>query len=282
MHFITILNVTKKIKNSLLCAVFLCVLPCAAFPQDDTKPEQTPVEPITIDIETTMAAAVINNFDLKKVLAQGLISDLTVIEKARAFLPTLNVSYLETNERYKYGADSKQHKVSFDSDITIYDGGKTKLAFDVTRLQGKLGANDYKTAVGEFQLQVKLLYLKILQLYKTIGIQEKTFEQGNIQLRLTQNELQLGDRTQIEAMEVEAQVKEVELNLRKAKNEYTNTLNSLKNILKIHWNQELLLKGDIEKDYTFTEMTKDWDMSTYVQIAIKNRKEKDSAELNTG
>lgn len=235
--------------------------------------------PLMVNLDTAIGIAIYNNYDLKKIEAQGLLNKLTTVEKFRNFFPTLGISYMETEENKIRDLDSKQHKITFDSEVLIYDGGKTKLSYDVAKLQSSLSRNDYKIALNQFITQISNAYFKVIQLRQVIGIHTSTLEQGNIQLNLIRREKELGEATTLDVLEIETQIKEIELNLKKAYDDYSNALNEFKILLKINYKQNLLLIGDIEKDFVFSPVPRDISLDDYIAIAIKNRKEVESAEL---
>jgi outer membrane protein TolC len=89
----------------------------------------------------------------------------------------------------------------------------------------------------------------------------------------------LGEATKLDALAIEAQVKEVELNMEKAKNGLTSAFNRLKLMLKIDWRTSLEIAGDIEKDFEFKSLDASITDEYLVSLALKNRKEVESTDV---
>lgn len=231
-----------------------------------------------IDLERALSVAILNNFELKAVKAQKKINDLAIRESWRDFFPTLTLSYLQTEEVRERAPDSRQHKLCIDSTITIYDGGKKRLAYDTARLKSILAANEYRVQLNSFIASVTKSYLGVLQARDTIAIHELTLGQGKMQLSFIQKELELGEATKLDALAIEAKVKEMELNLEKAKDEFIQRVNQFKLLLKIERNAPVVIKGDIEKDFTFFSPENRIDEELLISIALKNRREIESAD----
>lgn len=232
-----------------------------------------------VDLERALSIAILNNFELKAVKAQKKINDLAVRESWRDFFPSLSLSYLQTEEVRERAPDSRQHKLGIDSTITIYDGGKRKLAYDAARLKSILAANEYRVALNNFIASVTKAYLGVLQSRETIAIHELTLSQGKMQLSFIQKELALGDATKLDALAIEAKVKEMELNLEKAKDEYAQRVNQFKLLLKVERTAPLVIEGNIEKDFNIASPLGRVDEELLVSLALKNRKEIESADV---
>jgi outer membrane protein TolC len=234
---------------------------------------------VVVDCDLAVAVALKNNFDLKKILAQSEISGLLISEKFRNLFPTLSVSYLEMAEQRRHDTDTRQHRISIDSDVTIYDGGRAKLDYDIAHLQSELGRNDYQIAYGQLIAQVRLQYFQTIQMKKVISIHEKTLEQGKAQLSIMTRETDIGDATALDLLEIQSQLKEIELNLKKAQDDYTASVNQLKLLLRLDWRIHLEPVGDIERSFIFKPLPEDISTDQLVSVALKNRKEVLSAMI---
>lgn len=233
-----------------------------------------------LNLEKSIAIAMNNNFELKAIRAQRKVYDLTIIERLRDYFPTLSLSYLQTEESVKRDTDTRQHMFSADAEIILYEGGKRSLSYDVAKLKAILARNDYRLAVNTLVAEIRSAYFNILQLRDSITIHEKTLEYGNMQLQFITKELKLGEATRFDKMEIEAKVKEVELNLEKAKDDYTLALNRFKLMLKIDWRQDIEVTGDIEKDFIIQQIDDSFNIDMLTALAVKNRKEIESSKVN--
>ncbi|MEM4755764.1 MAG: TolC family protein, partial [Candidatus Woesearchaeota archaeon] len=204
-------------------------------------------------------------------------NDLIIRESWREFFPTLTLSYLQTEEVRERALDSRQHKLSIDASITIYDGGKRKHAYNAAQLKSILAANEYRIALNNLIATITKAYLGVLQARDIIAIHELTLSQGKMQLSFIQKEFALGDATKLDALAIEAKVKEMELNLEKAKNDLVHRINQFKLLLKIDRTVPLIIFGNIEKDFQIFPPDERIDEDLLIALALKNRKEIESA-----
>lgn len=232
-----------------------------------------------LDLESSIAIAVSRSYELKAIRAGSRVFDLTLRERLRDYFPSLALSYFSTQETARRDVDSRQQRLRLESNLVLYDGGKRGLAYDIARLKSVLARNDYRIALNKLIAEVLSAYLQILQNRGAIAIHGKTLDHGRMQLMLINKELELGETTRFNVMEIEAKVKEIELNRRRAIDDYEISLNKYKLLLKIDWRQHLELLGDIEKDFVLSPLDKKIDEGALVATAIRNRKEVESSDV---
>jgi outer membrane protein TolC len=233
-----------------------------------------------IDLEHSLAIAINNNFELKAIKSRRLVYDLTITERFRDYFPSLTLSYLQTEESIKREADTRQHRFSADTNLVIYDGGRRSLSYDIAKLNAIISRNDYRIALNTLIMEIRNAYFEILQLRDSITIHEKTLERGMMQLTFIRKELELGEATRFDAMEIETKVKEIELNLERALDSYTIALNRFKLLLKIDWRQSIEVIGDIESDFLISPIDEKFSADRLIAMAIKNRKEVGSSDID--
>lgn len=236
-------------------------------------------EIVFLDMESAIGTAINNSFDLKVIDARQKIYDLTIIERVRDFFPSLGLSYTKSDQVSLRTTDSRQRKLVIDSDVVLFDGGKRYLSYSIAKLQAVLARNDYRIAVNKLILDVMGMYLQILETRGTIEIHRKTLDHGRMQLSFIKKELELGEATRFDMMEIDAKVKGVELELEKAIDNYFLALNKFKLLLKIDWRQPIELVGDIDRDFNLKPMDTNTDVNEYIGIALKNRKEVESSDV---
>jgi outer membrane protein TolC len=233
-----------------------------------------------LDLEHSLATAINNNFELKAIKSRRLVYDLTITERFRDYFPSLTLSYLQNEESIKREADTRQHRFSVDTNLVIYDGGRRSLSYDIAKLNAIISRNDYRIALNTLIMEIRNAYLEILQLRDSITIHEKTLERGMMQLTFIRKELELGEATRFDVMEIETKVKEIELNLEKALDSYTIALNRFKLLLKIDWRQSIEVIGNIERDFVISPIDEKFSEDRLVAMAIKNRKEVGSSDID--
>ncbi len=235
---------------------------------------------VKLNLENALGVAISRNFELDAIKATGKVQHLAITERWRDFFPTLSLSYMQTEESRLREPDVRQHRMSVDSQITVYDGGQRSLAYDVAKLQALLARNDYRIALNEIIAKTRNAYFQVLQLRDSIEINRKTLERGKMQLMFINKELQLGEATKFDKLEIEAKVKEMELNFEKSKNDFTTGLNQFKRMLRVDWRQPVEVIGDIENDFIIRSLNEDkFSIDSLVAIAVKNRKEVESTDV---
>jgi outer membrane protein TolC len=245
----------------------------------DTKNKDRTDAIARLDLEHSLAIAINNNFELKAIRSRRLLYDLAITERFRDYFPTLTLSYLQTEESRKREADTRQHRFSADTNILLYDGGRRSLSYDIAKLNAIISRNDYRIALNTLITEIRNSYFEILQLRDSLAIHEKTLERGLAQLRFIAKERELGEATRFDVMEIETKVMEIELNLEKAIDRYTISINRFKLLLKIDWRQPLEVIGDIERDFLISPIDDKFNTDLLVSIAMRNRKEIGSSDI---
>ena len=276
-------------KYILAIAIMTSFLCPPAFPLQQTNGKKNPITPkphvsnktgaAQLDLEHSLAIAIQNNFELKATKSRRLVYDLTIAERLRDYFPSLTLSYLQNEESIKREVDARQHRFSVETNLVIYDGGRRKLSYDIARLNAIISRNDYRIALNRLVTEIRNAYFEILHLRDSIAIHEKTLERGMMQLRFIRKELELGEATRFDAMEIEAKVKEVELNLEKALDSYAIALNRFKLLLRIDWRQPIEIIGNIERDFPVSPIDERFSADRLVVMAVENRKEVGSTEM---
>lgn len=234
---------------------------------------------ILLNYENVLGIAINNNFELKAIGEQKNVTNLTIIEKFRDFFPSLTVTYAQTEESKKRDADTRQHSLKFDSTVSVYNGGNTKLAYDISKLQSILARNDYKIALNKLIAQTTNIYLQTLQQKESIEINKKTLERGLLQLKFITREFELGEATKLSKMEIETKVKEIEYSLKQSVDSYNTALTNLKLLLKLDWRQPANISGDITNNFILHPIASYFTVDKLVSIALKNRKEIESVDV---
>ncbi len=234
---------------------------------------------LMVDLESALGIAITTNIELRAIYAGKQVYELSVTERLRDYFPSLSLSYADTAEVARRDADSRYRKLAVEARFDIYDGGRKGLAYDITRLKAILARNDYRIALNRLTAEVLKSYLDLIQLKGTIGIHRKTLERGLVQLSLIRKELELGEATRFNVLEIEAKVKEIELNLKKAIDNFEIARNRFKIMLRVDWRQSVEILGDVDDDFTLHGPEGSRSIGECVAIAVRNRKEIESGDV---
>jgi outer membrane protein TolC len=161
----------------------------------------------------------------------------------------------------------------------VFDGGARSLLTEIARLQSLQSRNDYRIAVNAIITEVSAAYFDALKNRDAIAIHKNTLDRARMQFEFISKEVALGDATRLDALAIEAQVREVELNLCRAEENYSRSLNRLKLLLRIDWRQAVQIIGDIYKDFLCYPIDGKFSPERLIAIGVKNRKEVASADV---
>ena len=266
-------------------APLLCIVSMKHFCFGDTpgpvrdNAAASTVSVIPLSLETSLGIAITKNFELKVIQSQGFIRKLAIRERWRDFFPSLSLSYMQTEESKQRDTDTRQHRLNVATDIVVYDGGQRSLSYDIARLEQILARNDYRIALNKLITEVSQEFFLLLRSREEIAIHQKTLKRSAMQLEFITREYELGEATKLDMLAISAQVKEVELNLEKAKNAFMTSKNKFRLLLRIDRRQPISIEGDIERDFAFSPPPEEIKTERLIASALKNRKEIESTDL---
>jgi outer membrane protein TolC len=266
------------LKTVLLILIFFSAVFLSA---EEISPAALPVKNETVlalDYRSSISIGISNSFDLKEIRARESVYDLSIYENLREYFPSLTFSYLQTEESRRRESDDRESRVTVETEFPVYDGGRRGLNYDVAKLNSLLARNDYRIALNELMVSIRGEYLNLLKLRETVTINRQAYERGQLQLTFIQKEFELGDATKLSVLEIEAKVREIELSLRQAENDYNSALKKFKLLLRIGRNVPVEIKGDIDKDFVFFPVKGLID-EELISIALKRRKEIESSDV---
>jgi outer membrane protein TolC len=243
---------------------------------DSVSGSEKKSESLKLDISSSVSIALSNSFELEEIRAREGLYSLAIGEKLRSYFPTLTFSYMQTDEVKKRETDSRSSRVSVESEIVLYDGGKRSLEYDSAKLNALLARNDYRISVNRLVVSVREGYLNLLKLNETLKIYKQTLEHGEMQLKFIRKEFELGDATKLSVLEIEAKVKEIELSLKQAGDEFDAASKKFKLLLRISRHTPLEIAGDLDRDFVIIPAG-GVDDEELVAIALKMRKELESS-----
>lgn len=236
------------------------------------------VAPMKVNFTKALTIAISKNHELKAIQARAGIYRYQIEESFREYFPSLSLSYSKTDEVRKRSGDDRQGRLSLSSEVILYDGGRRSLNHDMAKLDAILARNDYRIAMNKLTVQVKNLFLNLLNLKERMAILERTLSAAKLQHSFISKEFELGDSTKLSVLEIAAKVKEVELSLKKSQGDYSSQINKFKLLLKLHRRLPLEIEGQVERDFKiipFHLINKE----ELITIALKKRREIESMVL---
>ncbi len=261
--------------STLLFSLFFFLTAAVSEVSGDNSFDNKKSEVLKLDIISSVSIAVSNSFELEEIRAREGLYSLATGEKLRSYFPSLKFSYMQTDEVKSRETDSRSSRISVESEVVLYDGGKRSLDYDSAQLNALLARNDYRISLNRLVVSVREGYLNLLKLNETSKIYKQTLEHGTMQLNFIRKEYEIGDATKLAVLEIEAKVKEIELSLKQAADEYDAAAKKFKLLLRINRHTPLEITGDLEKDFIIIPAG-GIDDEELVSIALKMRKEIES------
>ena len=258
--------------------LFICIFCVSSY---DARGEsvirnQSETAILKLDIISSVSIAVSNSYELDEIKAREGLYSYAIEEKLRSFFPSFTFSYMQTDEVIKRDTDSRTSRLSMESEIALYDGGKRSLDYDVAKLNALLARNDYRISLNKLIVSVREAYLNLLKLKETVRIYEITLEHGMMQLEFINKEFELGDATKLSVLEIEAKVKEIELSLKQAVDEFEAASRKFKQLLRINRHTPFEISGDLDNDFVIIPVS-EINEEELISIALKKRKEVESS-----
>lgn len=249
-----------------------------AFAVEGAVFDNSESDTLVLDLDRAVGMAISNSYELKEIMAREEVYMLVVDENFREYFPSLTFSYMHTDEVLIRDTDDRECVLKADAEFLIYDGGKRSLNYDIAKLNALLAVNDYRIAMNKLVMNVRNSFLNLLRLRETVNIYRMTLEMGNMQLGFIKKEYELGDATKLSVMEIEAKIREIELSLKEAMDEYESALKQFKLLLRIDWRVPVKITGDVEKDFIFIHPGK-IDEDEMISMAMRRRKEIESGKV---
>ena len=270
----------KELSVIQFLALLFLSIPAVYDPQMKYAHAGSEEKILVLDIERAAGIAISNSFELKEIMAQEEVYGLIIDESFREYFPSVTFSYLQTDEVRLRETDSRESRISVNTEFLLFDGGKRSLNYDVARLNAIVAGNDYRIALNRLLSNVRKAFLNLIQLKEATAIYRMSLDMGNMQLGFIRKEYELGDATKLEVIEIEARIREIELLLKQSVDEYESALKQFKLLLRIDWRLPVEIKGDINRDFFFISPEK-IDEDEMIALALRQRKEIERGRLKS-
>lgn len=230
-------------------------------------------EPNTLrmDLQVAEDLAQKNSIDLQ---LQGMERNLTqanILEKWRAFLPQLRVSYLNNEQVRIRDFDTRSHQMRVDVTQPVYDGGRMSLAYDLSKLDVSLLGYKYRQLRNKVILDTRSNFFRLLQAIHTVQSRERSAERAELQAKLSKKEFEVGTLTKIEYLDVVSKYKQIVTSLIKEKRDFESLELTFKQGLRLSPSLELLIDKETLHKLTFREI--DQKFEDLFALAMANRPE---------
>ena len=239
----------KRVLRKVVILLILAPGPYAALHARE-KPEvaieqQPAAGTLLLDVKQAEAVGIHNDPTLKVIRYQRVLRGLVVDESWREYLSTASVSWDRSKAIVDNEDDSRSQSIRLNVDQVVYDGGRRGLALDAAKSDLALSRYDYRLAVTDLKFRIRQAFYSILSSRARLNSLQRSRERQERQLEFAERELELGETTQVEVLEIRNRTNEIILQEKTAQIEYKNAVEEFKLLLRLESNVRLRLKGDI-------------------------------------
>ncbi len=204
---------------------------------------------LRLDLGTAVRVGIANNFALIAARNRKVALKELITERWRAYLPSVGVSYSRTRDINQDAADVLSHEIRLNIEQVLYDGGRRNLDLDLAKIDAILARSDIRILLNRLRLDIQRAYLRVLAASGKIDLNQKSLERARLQLKQVRLEEKVGLATRVQVLTVASRVREIELAMRQAANEYRQANHDLKLALNLDFEVDLVPTGDLFRDF---------------------------------
>lgn len=203
---------------------------------------------ITLDVQRAEQLAVSNSPEIRVIRYQQAIRRMVVQENWRAYLPEAGVSWTRNSTIVENESDTQSQRLILSLDQVVFDGGRRDLSLQAALSDLALSKYDYLLRLNDLKFGVRSLFYSILAARARIKTLELSIERQGKQLEFARAELDLGESTKLEVLEIENRLNEITLQKKSAEIEASRALRQLKLQLRVPQEVSLNLEGDLLRE----------------------------------
>ncbi|NOY07786.1 MAG: TolC family protein [Spirochaetes bacterium] len=203
-----------------------------------------------ITIDDALRTAIKNSYQLKAAALRLESAKAGFAMDLRAFLPSLSVSFGNSDSVIINGADtySKQFTVKLNQPITT--GGRNYIRRTIVRINLLLKQKQLKEQKFSLQDAVWNAFYKLLMNREKAKLQKDAFDISGNQLKIARLEKEQGSITELELLETEIEIKNLEIQIADTELTIKGLEYNLNKLLGLKVFKPLILKGKNLKKYT--------------------------------
>ena len=255
-------------KGLTVCAVvFLTVLTSPAFAQspdrsvspgggapnatnssaadiDPDAPEPDPdAEKSVLGLDDAERIAESNNFDLRVLNMERDIAEDAIDARLRDFFPSLSFSYRRNRTIARRDFDNGNHSVQVSVSQPVFDGGRTALAYEVSKIDARLARERITESRNQLRFQVRQQYLQLVQEKENIAIARAAFDSARATLDRASVEHRQGAITELDYQEILTEYDRRALELEQRTAAYNDGRQDFAQLLRMDSQGQLEVKG---------------------------------------
>ncbi len=177
--------------------------------------------------------ALTNSFELRMLRAERGIADQNIKGKFRDFFPTVSVSYRQNRTVARRDFDQGRYSVQLSVSQPVYDGGRSKLAYEIAKIDARMARSQYWQNTNQLRFQVRQGFLKLQQQRGNISVSRASMESARALKIRSSMERKQGEITELDYREVENEFTRRVLTLKQEEETYKDGLIDFKNLLRL-------------------------------------------------
>jgi len=223
---------------------------------------------IAIDLASALERAKKHSFELRQALFDLRTDEARRRMAYRLFLPTLSLSYAQNDSVLYDSPDTRTKKISVALSQLIWDRGKRNHSLRLKEIDLGIERRLIEFREDDLMISVVNSYIGIL----TLGMKRKIIDETMIlareQARIAAEETRLGDRKEIDYLDILTRVKDLELELAAARRDEARALHEFGKLLGLGRGETMRPAGRIDENYRGSVLAGEEDV--YLRLARRN------------
>jgi len=176
------------------------------------------------------------------------------------FLPTLGINYSETDSISMDSSDTRSKSIQVSLQQEIFDGGKRKLAYEMSQLNSMYAFQEYEQSIRSFSSSVIAMYYSYLMQEEKVAIREDLIDAAKKQLLVIEKEAELGLTLETDYLEYLISFIKLENEKKQMERDLDRLLRNLKITLGMNAEVELEIHDILTSDVAFMFLQPHFDL----------------------
>ncbi|MEQ9367278.1 MAG: TolC family protein, partial [Leptospirales bacterium] len=204
------------------------------------------LESMALGLADAERIALTNNFDLRVLNMERDIAEDAIDSRLRDFFPSLSFSYRRNRTIARRDFDNGNHSVQVSLSQPVFDGGRTQLAYEVSKIDARLARERITESKNQLRFQVRQQYLQLVQEKENIAIARAAYESARATLARATVEHRQGAITELDFQEIRTEFDRRGLELEQRTLAYENGRVDFAQLLRVAVDPELNNRPDVK------------------------------------
>lgn len=223
-----------------------------------------------------------NNFDLRVLNMERDLAEDTIDARLRDFFPSLSLSYRRNRTIARRDFDNGNHSLQLSLSQPVFDGGRTKLAYDISKIDARLARERITESKNQLRFQVRQAYLQLVQEKENIAIASAAYDSARATLARAIVERRQGAITELDYQEIRTEFDRRGLELEQRTDAYNNGRVDFAQLLRVNVDPESQVRPDVKGLDLFRVKVNEFQLSTdeLYNIAMESRPDVRQAKID--